>query len=563
MIQRALERLSPEEQVVLETASVAGAAFSAAAVAAAVGLSSSLVEAYCTGLSHRKQFVSGSTVSEWPDGTIAASYQFLHTFYREVLYERVPAAYRAGLHRRIARREEAAYGQRANEIAAELAHHYEQAGIHDQASKYYQLAGESALRGFASREAEAHFRSALRIIEKTPQAAERDERELKALKGLRVALAATIGIGFAELGTILDRTSELCHRLGRDAELASALHAHVFHSMYVGDMGRAGAIASEALAIASRANDAAAIALSYNALGSAHYWMGLFAESRLELERGLDFDGQDRPARAGVSTAAVTTVVALLLLSRDLWMLGFSDQAQMRDSQCLELAEHTDDPVLVAQAEIFGADISYYCGEVDRVDHRCTEGQRFLLATRSEYPQLIGWSRMLKGWAKAQRGQPLQALSLIRDGFDVILASRNRLAFPIFGCLIAKAQANAGRPSEALLTVEQTLQAADETGQHYSDSELWRLRGEFLLAREDRDEDAAKECFHIALDIARHQAAKSWELRATMSLARLLAKQGRQKEAHSILREIYNWFTEGFDTADLKEARALLGGLDE
>jgi len=242
-------------------------------------------------------------------------------------------------------------------------------------------------------------------------------------------------------------------------------------------------------------------------------------------------------------------------------MLGFPDQSRIRRRQCLEIANRTNDPFFQAQAKAFGADIDYYCGEVGIVDQRTTEVQNLLSAMLSAHPQLIGWTRMLAGWVRGARGQSREALNLIRDGYDVILASRNRIAMPIFGCLMTNALIEVGRPSEGLLIVDQHLTMAEETGQHYSDSELYRLRGELLLACEDRDEGAARECFHIALDIARRQAAKSWELRATMSLARLHAKQGQRKEPHNLLAEIYNWFTEGFDTADLKDAKALLDQL--
>jgi predicted ATPase len=250
-----------------------------------------------------------------------------------------------------------------------------------------------------------------------------------------------------------------------------------------------------------------------------------------------------------------------MMLSRDLWMLGFPDQSRRRSQQSFELAARLDIPLDLAAARAFGADINYYCGEVDEVDRRTIEVQTFLTETESEIPQLIGWTTMLEGWVKAQRGQTREAQSRIRDGFGVILASRNRVAMPLFGCLMANVQAAAGQPLEALATIDQTFQAAEETGQHYSDSELSRLRGEFLLMCEESDAGAAEECFRKALDIARRQQAKSWELRATMSLARLLANLGRRDEARTILAEIYGWFTEGFDTADLKEARALLDQL--
>ena len=150
-----------------------------------------------------------------------------------------------------------------------------------------------------------------------------DERELKALSGLRVAVAAIEGIGSDELVPLLTRSAELCRRLCRDSELAEALRATAFHHMYAGDMAQAAALGWEALDIATRANDPPQVALSYNALGSAHHWMGHFAASRAELEKALSFDRPHDGARKNVDAAAGALIVALLLLSRDLGCWGF------------------------------------------------------------------------------------------------------------------------------------------------------------------------------------------------------------------------------------------------
>lgn len=373
-------------------------------------------------------------------------------------------AKRGQLHGRIAKREEDAYGKRASEIAAELAHHNGQANYYGDAAKYFQLAGESALCRFANRQAEAHFRSALRTIEKMLHTTERDERELKALTGLRVAVAAIEGIGSDQLVPLLTRSAELCRRLCRDSELAEALHVTAFHHMYAGDMAQAAALGWEALDIATRANDSPQVALSYNALGSAHHWMGHFGASRAELEKALSFDRSHDGARKNVDAAAGALIVALLLLSRDFWMLGFPDQSRMRRRQCLEIANRINDPFFQAQAKAFGADIDYYCGEVGIVDQRTTEVQNLLSAVQSAHPQLIGWTRMLAGWVRGARGQSREALSLIRDGYDVILASRNRIAMPIFGCLMANALIKVGRPSEGLLIVNNTSRSRRRLG---------------------------------------------------------------------------------------------------
>jgi DNA-binding winged helix-turn-helix (wHTH) protein/tetratricopeptide (TPR) repeat protein len=553
-IERNLERLTSEEQLVLEAASVAGTDFSAAAVAAALGRQAHRVDACCTRLARRKQFVDRRGISEWPDGTITTKYRFLHTFYQEVLYERSSVSSRAQLHRRIARRQEDAYGELANDIAAELAYHYQRANYDDQAVRYLLVAGERALRSFSNHEAETHLRSVLRIIEKMPQTEERYNLELRAMKGLHVAVSAVRGIGFGELGLLLARTGELCRRLGRRAEFIHTLWANAHHHMYLGNMHKAVEIGMEAVAVAvaERADDPAQLALARDALGNAYFYMGHLLGSRAELERALNFDpAQHRHARG----------ISLMLLSRALWILGFPDQARMRNQQCLESAQHQEDPFVLAEALAFGGDVSYYRGEAEDVKDRTSAVATLLAAMESEHPQLIGWTRMLDGWVHAQRGQPQDALALTRNGYDVVRANRQRIAMPIFGCLMAGVQATAGLLGEALRTVEQTIEVAEETAQHYSDSELQRLRGEFLLMCPDGCAQDAERCFHKAIEIARGQQAKSWELRATMSLARLLASQGHRDEARSMLAEIYNWFTEGFDTADLKDAKALLDEL--
>ncbi len=500
------------------------------------------------------QLQAGEFIREQP-APADIRYAFKHALTQEVAYTSLLIQQRKLVHERVGQALESMFAGQLDDHVSELAHHYGRSNNVGKAVEYFAAAGESAHRRFAYREAEAHFRSSLRMVEKLSATQERDERELKALGGLQGALSAINGIGFDEHGAILDRSAELCRRLARDAELVETLHKHSMHRMYVGDMGKAAAFGTQALAVATRANDTERIELAHGSLGFIHFWTGMFARSRRELERTPLPD-----ALEGAADFAGASVVAIML-SRDLWMLGFPDQSRMRSQQSIELAARLDIPLVLASAKAFGADINYYCGEVDKVDRYTIEVQSFLKETESKIPQLIGWTAMLEGWVKAQRGQPREALSRIRDGFSTILASRNRVAMPLFGCLMANVQAAAGQPLEALATIDQTFQAAEETGQHYSDSELCRLRGEFLLMCKESDAGVAEECFREALDIARRQQAKSWELRATMSLARLLANLGRRDEARTILAEIYGWFTEGFDTADLKEARALLDQL--
>jgi tetratricopeptide (TPR) repeat protein len=292
--------------------------------------------------------------------------------------------------------------------------------------------------------------------------------------------------------------------------------------------------------------------------GAARYYLGLFPAARADLERALEHYSSQGSDEEDINQLSAPVS---FILSRALWMLGFCDQARKRSLESLEVSKLLRDPFALATANAFGSDVHYYCGEVDVVDERVKAVQRLLESMESEYPQLIGWTRMLEGWVMAERGQSQEGLGVTREGYDLILASGQRIAISIFGCLMADMLSRIDQVDKALETIDRTAKVAEETGQHYSDSELQRLRGEFLLMRGHRNAPEAEGCFRTAIEIARRRSAKSWELRATISLARLSAKQGRREEGRAMLAHIYNWFTEGFDTADLKEAKALLDEL--
>jgi DNA-binding winged helix-turn-helix (wHTH) protein/tetratricopeptide (TPR) repeat protein len=541
VVGRRVARLSEPTQRMLDTAAVIGRSFTLKLLEGATAFESlpaRVEEAERAGL-----IFSGAN---------SPKFEFSHEIIRQAVISGLTVARRQILHERVAQTLESMFAGQLDDYVAELAYHYGRGDNVEKAVEYFGAAGESASRRFAYREAETHFRSALGIIEKIPAAPQRDQREMHVLQGLHHAVNAIHGIGFAEMPAILGRLGELCRRLARVAELAEVLQSHAMHYTYAGDMDQAAALCEQALAVATQVNDAGRIELARNSLGIVHYWTGAFASSHDELEPTLQ-----RDLRAGDPYLGFASTVALMR-SRDLWMLGFPDQAREQSRKAIELAARMDDPLMLAQAKAFGADVHYYCGEVDEVDRRALEVRGFLGTAESSNPQLIGWTAMLEGWVMGQRGQTEEAVNRVRDGYGVILASRNRVAMPLFDCVMANAQAAAGRPLEALETLEAASQAAEQTGQHYSDSELRRLRGEFLLLAGSQKVRAAEECFHQSLDIAQRQQAKSWQLRATISLTRLLTKLKRRAEARKKLEEICGWFTEGFDTADLKEARALL-----
>ena len=293
MIERNLEHLTADEQSVLESASVAGAELSAAAVAAALERPVSEIEACCTRLSRNEQFIRSQGASEWPDGTRATGYLFLHALYQEVLYERTPVGHRDKLHRRIAARKETAYGERAAEIAAELANHYRCANDKQKAIQYLRLAGQQAIARGAMVEVEHHYVGALELLGELPENVERDRRELELQLAVGPALIAVKGRAAPETERAYIRARELCERLGDSPELFPALFG--IWAMYLarGELRTAYELAEQLVRRAQSAHDPALRLLAQTALGHTSYWMGEFLPAREYLESAISIYDPD------------------------------------------------------------------------------------------------------------------------------------------------------------------------------------------------------------------------------------------------------------------------------
>jgi predicted ATPase len=257
-------------------------------------------------------------------------------------------------------------------------------------------------------------------------------------------------------------------------------------------------------------------------------------------------------------------------------MLGYPDQAQEGVKEALAQAHRLAHPFRLAWTLNFAAMFSQYCREEQLVHERAEA--KILLANENGFPYWLALGSVWRGWALVGQEQMEEGITQIRQGLAAYSATGAALSQPHFLALLAERHAKGGQADEGLNVVEQALAAVNKTGERYYEAELYRLKGELTLQKEFKVEGSkfqvenpqsafrnpqseAEACFLKAIEIARKQQAKSLELRAAMSLARLWQQQGKQHEAHTMLSEIYNWFTEGFDTKDLQEAKALLGEL--
>lgn len=335
MIERNLERLNPEEQAVLESASVAGAEFSAAAVAAALERPQNEVEACCARLSRREQFIIGKGAIAWPDGTVAAGFRFHHAMYQEVLYALLPPGHRVQLHRLIAVREEAGYGERAAEVATELAHHYSQANDESKAIHYFRLAGERAVARGAVVEAEGHYRNALSLLIELPQDTARDRRELALQMALGEVLWTSKSWSHPDASESYARALQLAEKLGEATQIVGVLLALIATALGSGHLKRARELGERTLAMAQSSGDRTSICGAQALLGQALLWRGQYVDARKHLERGRTYYKEGDPGEWGLDACALAPIALL--------MLGYIDQARDLMNEALGRAVHCVD----------------------------------------------------------------------------------------------------------------------------------------------------------------------------------------------------------------------------
>jgi tetratricopeptide (TPR) repeat protein len=548
MIERNLERLTPDEQSVLESASVAGAEFSTAAVAAALDRPVSEVEACCTRLSRQERFVAAHGMSEWPDGTVASSFRFHHALYRDVLYDRVPAGHRVELHRQIAVREETAYGEQAGEIAAELANHYGRANEKDQAVKYFQLAGERASVRGAMVEAALQYACALELLREMPEAAERDRRELTLQVGLGTALFGAKSWAHPEALSAFARAQELAEKLGETQQLIAILHGLFLSAMTRGQVRASQEFAERMLRLAESGEDRGLLCAGHSALGYTLWLGGKLREAQKHLESARSyFDEADARSLTRASGIAVGALQNTLLL-------GFPDRARQLVGEAVRLAERLKNSYYQGLVYLHASGVYLHL----RDPQALLENAEAMGRLAKENPTFAGQADEHAASALLMLGRREEAMAGMRRAMDSSEADGLRVGRTRELMFEAQFFAGEGRVAEALAKVAEALHETEEVANYRP----WvlRLRGDLLVQSGARASEV-ETVYREALECARAQDNKWDELRSTTNFARWLKTEGRASEARAMLSEIYNWFTEGFDTADLKEAKALLADL--
>jgi DNA-binding winged helix-turn-helix (wHTH) protein/tetratricopeptide (TPR) repeat protein len=554
LVEANLERLDPDQQAVLEAASVAGVSFSAVEVAAALKRQADEIEECCTRFARREQFVRADGSCEWPDGTVTERFCFHHALYRDVLYGRVAAGRRAEFHRRIAGRKEHSYGAQAGEIAAELGHHYRYANEKHKAIEYLARSAQQAMERSAQADAFATLSAALDLLRDVPETAERVQREVQLQLALAAALFALRGGAAPEVEKAYEHVRVLAQRTGDRRELFHALFGLWIVHYQRGELPKAYELGEELLRRAQSANDPTQLLYAHMALGDCSVWMGKLFQAREHFEAGIAFfNDETLPVLGGVDPK----VNCLSYSAHVLLLLGYPDQALERSEQARAYARTSSNPYIVAYAESLAG--RFHHARQD--PHATQEAAAHLHAVSEE----LGFSYWLAqatcegGGAIAALGDHEAGIKEIERGLVAFRVTGAKYVRPPYLCLLAESCCNAGRINEGLSALEEAFVAVKGGGW----PEMYQLKGELLLRQSDTRAAEAQKCFERAIELSRTAGAKLLELGATTSLARLLAHQGRRDEARDLLAEIYGWFSEGFGSKDLTEAKALLDGFEK
>ena len=554
MIEQRLAVLAPEEQRLLEAASAAGGAIPAASLAAALEEEVEAVEDRCEALCRREQFIASDGVEEWPDGTAAARYRFLHALYQQVLHERLPAARRASVHRRIGEREEAGYQARAAERAAVLAVHFEQARDWARTLRYHRLSADTALQRGAFREAIEHLTRALARLDAVPDPDERDGVELELRAKLGPAIFTQHGTGALGAEPVFARVRELAERRGDPLHLSLGIWGLSFIHYGRGNYAEAREMGERLLTLAQRAKHEVGEREARQILWLTLVAMGDAQGAIVHMEQGQKLSEPEREdARAILNTSygAGTSAWDSMAVAR--WLLGYPAAALTALHEGRARAERLRHPPTSLINRAYAAWVHFFRGDLPEAQD-CARA----VVAMAETHGLSGFSAVGEA-VLACVAPPAEARPRLAELYRRLCSPSNRrLASTTVVCLcgLARVAADAG---DVDLGVEILDAIPDGLRGGFFAPEMERLRGELALVKGHPDE--AEEHFRQAVSRARSRAERSLELRAATSLAQLLAHSRRHAEGRRILRDTYGWFTEGFDTADLRTARTLLDEL--
>ena len=530
LIEKQIERLTPDERMVLESASVSGMDCSTVSIAAGLDKPVEWVDAQCEQLAGRHHFLSSGRIVELPDGTITPRYTFNHVLYLEVPYALIPPMRRAQIHQRIAVRGMEIYRERANEIAAELAMHFEQSRDWAQAVRYLIVAADNATRRSAHHESSALARRGLELLKLLPDTPERVQQEIKLRMILGAALMVIKGFACEEVEDVFSGGRTLFWSQGPSPELFHMLWSLGLYYQYGSKTRASLQIAEQLLELAESMGDGALIMEAHRSLGGALVILGRCAEALPHLDRSAALHATHGRHAFSTLIGRDCKVMSDSFAALALWSLDRADEAEQRMAQGMALARELRHPESLIVALHFSANLHILQNAVELVQRPAQEAKE--LAEEYGYQLWLAYSLIELGWAEAELGRE-EGIASIKAGLAAYEETGAMLWMPHFLGLTAAQLARYERPEEGLETIAKAFTCAEQSGECFSFPELYRIKGELLLQRDQMSapprrstktppsHDEARACFAEALAVAEQQNANAWAKRARTSMDHL------------------------------------------
>ncbi len=525
-----IDRLPPEEKALLQILSVIGKEFSLSLLKKVVGRPEDELQGLLAHLQTAEFIYEQPAFPE-------VEYTFKHALTQEVAYSSLLLERRKVLHEQTAKAIEALFHNRLEDHYSELAQHYSRSGNTQKAIEYLQLAGQQAVQWSANAEAITHLTAALELLKTLPDTPERAHRELALQIALGVPLQSARGWGAPEAERAYSRARRLCERIGEAPQLFLVLWNlwHLYQGQ--GQWGTAHELAAQLFLLAERAQEPSLLLQACHALWATMSFAGEFVSARNYAEQGIAlYDSRQHSSHALLYGAHDPGVCCQAVSSYVLWYLGYPEQALRRSREALNLAQELSHPYNLIMA-LFSIIQIHQAGREAQVTQEQAEAM-IMLSDEQGFPSSLAWGTILRGWGLVEQGQDEKGIAQMSQGFDAYRVTGAGLHRPYLLGLLAEAYGEVGKTKEGLSVIAEALTTV-ETGERWYEAELYRLKGELSLksrqvkAGQDKSEvtnpqsptpypqSEAEECFQRAIEVARRQSAKSLELRAVMSLARL------------------------------------------
>ena len=487
------------------------------------------------------------------------AYFFKHVLIEEALYSAIGEMERRQFHQQVAEVAEARFAHLVETQPELLAGHFMEAGMIEKAIGYCLKAGLRSRDRFAHAEAINHLTKGLKLLEALEATPKRDARELELLAPLGTAYIASRGYAAPEVGPVFHRARTLCERVEQKPQLFTIMWGNFAFHIVRGDFRICSELADEAMAFGEQFNNPGILMEALFLKGLTRLYRGDFVGARECCERAIvEFDDRERTAFWAGQVGEDAGVTHRCYLALAMWHLGFPARALRLNEEMLELARAINHPFSLEYALHHTGWLCQHCRLGKQEQAAASEQIR--IATEQGFVFWHASGTLYAAGGAMLQGRLEHGIRLLQTGLEAYRGTGAELAVPYYLSLLADGCSQAGRFAEAHAALDEALALVEKNDERFQESELHRLKGELVLA-ESGDQAAAEECFRRAIRTAQHQQSKAWELRATTSLARLLQKQGRRKEAFTSLGAVHGDFTEGFAMPDLIDAATLLENL--